>query len=108
MKKRKFSKKACEKYHAKKQFKKRFGIFLNRYDIKNIIDNIQNGKYEFIENQTNRVNVWKGVVKGKEAVIIYDKHRKMVITFLTPAMLNSVEYRELKEIKDIGRIKWIK
>ena len=77
MRRKKKTKKECQVVHFQKRCIERVGKLLDR---KEIIRQIQDGKLEFIERQTNRVSIWKYPLEGKDYKIVYDKLRKQVVT----------------------------
>lgn len=50
--------------------------------IAEIVKGIQQGKYEFIKRTSLRLTLWKVQIAGKDAVAVYDRQRKMIVTFL--------------------------
>lgn len=78
------NKKACLNKHAKKRAEERFGVTLNRYDLYNVSSAIRSQNAKFKQAISNRVTAWIVNVPNtnEEAIALYDKHRKCVITFL--------------------------
>ena len=79
---KKLTKTMSERWHAKRRFKERFGIKINRFDLREIIKNIRNNKYKVFKNQSNRITIFRGEVKKINVLIVYDKKRKTIVTFL--------------------------
>jgi len=75
-------KKYTERIHAKRRFKQRFGKELNRFELKEIVKNIQKNKYQFIEKQSRRVSLFLANIKDCDTIVAYDKRRRNIITFL--------------------------
>lgn len=77
---------AC-RIHIKKRFKERFGLDINRHDIRALVTDIQEGN-NIIEARrlTNRVTVFDMNFMNKRCVVLYDKTRKVPVTVLTPDM----------------------
>lgn len=76
------SKISNERYHAKKRAKERFDLSLNRHDLNRIILMIQSGDATFFDRQSNNRTRWIINLDGNEALAVYDKQRKQIITFL--------------------------
>ncbi len=77
------SKKIAERNHAKRRFLGRYGLVLSKPLRKMIIESIQTGKGTLVEKQSKRVSLWKNVVPGlPDAVVVYDKERKEIVTVL--------------------------
>lgn len=79
---KKLTKKQSEAIHAKLRAIERYGVSLNNRDLEIIVGRIKNGNSKTIEKQSNRVSVHKVEYQGVEMIAVYDKHRKMIITFL--------------------------
>ena len=71
-----------ERIHAKHRAKERFGLDLNRHDLRELVKQIQNGKAEHIETQSNRVSIKRVKFEDKFYTVAYDKNRQTIITFL--------------------------
>ncbi len=80
------NKSVAQKEHFKKQFLSRYGISLNRHDIKELNSKINTGEYISKLSQTTRVKVYDMVFKGIRCNIIYDEKRKVPVTVITPDM----------------------
>lgn len=74
------SKKECENIHAKSRIRERFGINMGKKLHQTFINSIQNGKAKFIRRQSNRVTVWQVEYNEDVLTLVYDKHRKQIIT----------------------------
>jgi hypothetical protein len=70
--------------HSKKRAIERFHVKLNRNGLYNIVTDIRNGHSQFKKKVTNRVTAWIVRIPGanEDAIALYDKHRKAVITFM--------------------------
>ncbi|NMB91712.1 hypothetical protein GYA37_02600 [candidate division WWE3 bacterium] len=97
-KKKRLSKKQSQKIHAKKRAVERYGVSFNSKDILQLVKAIQNEKAEFVEKISNRQTKFKVFVpeelknkcpKHSEVLVIYDKKRKEIVTFLPPSGLNN-------------------
>lgn len=60
----------------------RYGIFCSLADLVEISSIIRDQKAKFVERQSNRLTVWDLFYQGKEVRVIYDSHRKSIVTFL--------------------------
>lgn len=83
-KKKTFNKTQASKYHFKNSFQERFGMEINRHDIRELVLDI--GKYNNVissEPLSNRVTAHTMVFKGVTCVILYDKIRHVPVTALT-------------------------
>ena len=77
---------AC-RVHIKKRFKERFGIDINRHDIRDLVSDIQNGDNVLSSRRlTRRVTVFNMIFKRCRCTVLYDKDRKVPVTVLTPDM----------------------
>lgn len=87
------TKKEAQRSHAKRRALERYGLQLNRFDIKTIIKMIQTQNAFFIESQSHRLKKYQITYKSTTAIVIYDKLRKEIVTFLPK------ENNELAEIQ---------
>jgi len=76
------NKRKMQKIHAKSRFFERHDILLTKDLHKELINNIQNGKAKFVKKQSNRVTLWDIDFTDKLIRVVYDKHRKLIITTL--------------------------
>lgn len=79
------TKKAASRKHAKRRAYERFGIELKTQDIRQFVDDIQKQKenVSFVKALSNRVSCWKVSFNvDKQAYALYDKSRKVIVTFL--------------------------
>lgn len=74
---------AC-RVHAKRQAYRRYGIFLNGEDLRSLVNEIHNGRALFITRKTASRSCWKITWCGYDLVAIYDRSRKVIVTFLPP------------------------
>lgn len=79
MKKR--SKKRAQDNHFSLRCLERLGYIPNKNQI---IDDIQTGKLQFLDRESNRITRWLWIdpLTKKECIIPYDKERKQVITVM--------------------------
>lgn len=71
-----------QRIHAKKRAKERYGLILNRHDLRAIVDDIHGGRFVLVERQSHRISVYDMVVKGTPVRLVYDHQRQTVVTFL--------------------------
>ena len=74
-----------QKKHALKRCSQRLGVDLQEQEYNDLLKKIQNNEAVFHSKQSNRVSRFKVSIRGKEAIAVYDKHRKTIITFLFEA-----------------------
>lgn len=73
----------CQKKHAKRRAKSRFGLDLNQNQYLEMVKRIQNNvDCVFLEKQSNRVSFFALKNEGVWLPIIYDKERKTIVTIL--------------------------
>ncbi len=70
--------------HFKRRAKERYGLTLNKRELRNIVQMVQNGKSKFLEHCNNRVKKHEIVFQETKLIVLYDKIRKVVITCLSP------------------------
>lgn len=68
--------------HAKQRAMERYGIDLNRHKREQIIRMIQNGQAECVRKQSLRVSIFSVQFEDKEVIVVYDKQRKTLASFL--------------------------
>ena len=71
-----------QRQHAKVRFIQRLGVNLTSQLHNELTRQIQSGKLQCIEKQSNRVSVFLMEVEGQEAKIVYDKNTKNIVTVL--------------------------
>lgn len=91
---RKPPKKLAQRAHAKRRAKQRYGLTLNRHELRQVVLQIQEGRAKQIEKQGNGKFVFEVTYEGMVIPVVYDKTTKNVVTFL-PTMLD--ELPELSE-----------
>lgn len=77
-------KKEMEFRHACRRACERFGLRLTENDIWEIIRKIQNNDAEHLYKQSNRVSHFLLTYDEQKMIVVYDKLRNMVVTFLEP------------------------
>lgn len=76
------SKKKSQFRHACRRASLRFGIEITQNDISEIVRMIDQGDGRHLHKQSNRVSHWLIKYREIEFIAVYDKHRKMIVTFL--------------------------
>jgi hypothetical protein len=81
---RNLSKAQSERIHAKRRAAdpRRYGVHLNRHDLKTIIGRIRGGFSELLHEQSLRVSIREVEYNGILFKVAYDSIRKEIITFL--------------------------
>lgn len=82
MTKKKMDKTTSLKIHAKNRAKERHGLNFNHLTRKFFLDEIKKGNSTFIKKESNRRTVHQIKYKEKFYLVIYDKLRGQIITFL--------------------------
>lgn len=75
------AKKKAQKIHASRRLEQRYGID-GFSGISEAIRKIQSGEAEFIKRHSLRVTIWAIQMDNQEVIAVYDKQRKMIMTFL--------------------------
>ena len=70
--------------HCSRRLLERFDIKLDDGLRKRIVQDIQNGRAEFVERQSKRVTVYDFQIQDKKVRVVYDKFRKTIVTALYP------------------------
>jgi hypothetical protein len=79
-----FTKADAQIYHALQRAKERYSINLSIDDYLDLVRQIQNGEAKFVERQSNRVTLFEIQIKNFAVVVVYDKKRHVIVTFLPP------------------------
>lgn len=85
-------KKLAQRFHAAERADSRFGIHYNRHVRREIIKQIQSQKATFIDKQSLRLSRWLVKVEDQDVVVVYDKNRKEVVTFLKPEWIGNPRF----------------
>lgn len=72
----------CQIKHAKRRAAERYDLEITENDLNRIIKSIQNGEGQLIRRQSHRVSIWSVICQTKECVVVYDKLRKNIASFL--------------------------
>ncbi len=68
--------------HAKRQALLRYNAALSSEDLAHLVNLIRDGRASFVVRKSLRVSCWKVPFKGREMAVLYDRQRKMIVTFL--------------------------
>lgn len=68
--------------HAAQRALERYGIELNRHKRDQIIKMIQTGDAECVRKQSHRVSIFSVQFENQEVIVVYDKQRKTLASFL--------------------------
>lgn len=85
--------------HAKRQAQRRYNVVLNTEDLAHLVNLIRDGQALFVARKSLRVSCWKVSFEGREMVVLYDKQRKAIVTFL-PA--NCWEVRSAESLSRVS------
>ena len=87
----------CQRFHALKRARQRYGIALTLDEIASMIQDIRkaaaNGStkdVQRIETQTRNASLWKIDHKGTTMFPVYDKKHKSIRTFLAPEHVDQI------------------
>ena len=70
--------------HAKRRAFSRYGTRVNRHELRELIQTIQQGRSTFLWRES-LTRTWHLVnLKGQPAVVVYGNHTHTIHTFLTP------------------------
>lgn len=72
----------AQRIHSKDRAMERYGIELNRHDLRNIADIVKNKRAFWIADKTNRISIYKVEYKTVEMWIAYDNNSLQVASFL--------------------------
>ena len=76
---------AGQRIHAKRRAFERYGVVLNRDDLRTLVRQIQREPGRFIERRTTRITIWRVTLPdGQEAIAAYDSRRGSIATLLPP------------------------
>ena len=88
--------------HSKRQAYRRYGILLNSDDLRRLVESIQSQEALFIVRKTHRVSCWKVTYCGCGLVVLYDRGRKEIITFLPPDCREIRAFEARKQAPSLG------
>src|SRR5689334_7388305 len=76
------TKKYAQIKHATQRALERYGIELTQHKRETMIKMIQTGNATLVRKQSHRVSIFSLIFEEKEVVIVYDKERKSIASFL--------------------------
>lgn len=76
------SKARAQRIHAKRRAYQRYGLVLNKWDLRELVTAIQSNKATHVEKRSNRVSEWDVQFHGETVRVVYDNMRKTIVTFL--------------------------
>jgi hypothetical protein len=86
------TKREAQRVHAKRRAAERYGITLNHALHTELIAAIQTGRATFVRRQSHRVSLFDVTLPtGVTARVVYDRHRKALITVLPPEARDAEE-----------------
>lgn len=68
--------------HATQRALERYGIELTQHKRETMIKMIQTGKAKIVRKQSHRVSIFSLIFEEKEVIVVYDKERKNIASFL--------------------------
>src|SRR4030042_100947 len=80
--KRKRERTSALRAHGKRRIAERCGILLNHKLLLELVENIQKGRYKFVDRQSQRVTRFQATIEGREMIIVYDRRHKTIVTVL--------------------------
>jgi hypothetical protein len=86
------TKREAQRRHAKRRAAERFGVNLNHALHTELVQAIQAGQATFVRRQSHRVSHFDVTLPtGQTARVVYDRHRKVLITVLPPEARDAEE-----------------
>lgn len=82
------NKRIAQRIHAKRRASERYGLTLNRHEMRGIVTQIRRGKAKFLSRESNRLTHWIAKIHGNDTRIVYDSERHTIVTFLPPENAN--------------------
>lgn len=77
-----WSKLKCQRRHARRRFRERTGLNFSEKKERAFISKIQNNEAQLLENQSQRVGLYKVNYEGTDYKVVYDRNRKVIVTVL--------------------------
>ncbi len=81
-KRRKLDHKTAMSAHAKRRIAERYGVIMTSDDLKNVVRMIQAGECIHLERISHRLSKHKITIRDKDFIVVYDRNRHCVVTFL--------------------------
>ena len=76
-------KRVNQRIHAKKRALERYDLELTRTDMEAMVKQIMDNEVDtFYRSSTNRNTLHKVTWEGRTLIVVYDKDRKTIVTFL--------------------------
>lgn len=75
-------KKEAQTKHAKRRAMERYEIDFTQHKRETMIKQIERGEGKFLRKQSHRVSIFAMICDGKEVVVVYDKERNNIASFL--------------------------
>lgn len=85
------SKAKGQRIHAKRRALERYDLDLNRHQMDELVRMIQRGQGRLLEKQSLRVSTFELNAFDKILYVVYDKHRKTIVTFLPEQYIKDLE-----------------
>ena len=85
------SKKTCQRIHAKRRLEERFGLTINRHQMRELVQQIHAGRAEHLETQSNRISIKAIMLNDRKIAVVYDCSRQTIVTFLPQEALEEYE-----------------
>lgn len=82
MKNNKNSKKEAQTKHARQRAMERYEIDFTQNKRETMLKQIERGEGRFLRKQSHRVSIFLMVCDNKEVVVVYDKERNNIASFL--------------------------
>src|SRR4030065_2522522 len=77
--KRKRERTSALRAHGKRRIAERCGILLNHKLLLQLVENIQKGRYKFVDRQSQRVTRFQATIEGREMFTVYDRRHKTLL-----------------------------
>jgi hypothetical protein len=72
----------AQRVHAKRRAYERYGLTLNRLDLRGMVQQIQGGRAVFVERESLRLTRWIVVVHDLHVTVVFDAQRHAIVTCL--------------------------
>lgn len=85
-------------YHAQERVMERFGVYLDKEGLSNIMERIINGDADYIGKGKRTSTIWMIEYEGQKLYPVVDFEEKFILTFLTKPMA----YRTVKSNRKLA------
>lgn len=85
--------------HSKGRAFERYGLSLNRFDIKDIIIAIRSQRAVFIKRHSNRITEWTVEIKNTTVRVLYDRIHECIATVLPVQKPQLVEKTIVEQVR---------